>query len=257
MKKRFFVALVLMVLGAATGPAWAGASKGGDAWAQVQNPQGTLFMAVGLTGVDMAQVIDLLKAGVPVNVKDHRGMTPLHYAVLWNDRDLIQILNKKGAWLSDAHIAAGLSEIGQLLDFLARDGSLNAPDYFRNTPLHWAAMTGALESAQALLQRGAKLNEKNDQGRTPLMLAAAGGHTETVLALLGKKAPVKTADLNGDTALFAAVRGRNPQVVAALLKAGAKPAVTNKRGDTPLALAERLGLKDIAALLKKSVKKKG
>lgn len=252
MKKWFFVTLALLALGGFADPARAGGGKGPDSWAQVQNPQGTLFMAVGLTGVDMAQVIDLLKAGAPVNVKDHRGMTPLHYAVLWNDRDLIQILGRRGAWLADAHIAAGLSEIGQLLDFLARDGSLNKPDYFRNTPLHWAAMSGATEAAEVLLQRGAKVNEKNDQGRTPLMLAAAGGHTETVLALLHKKAPVKSTDLNGDTALHSAVRGRNPQVVAALLKSGAKPAAANKRGDTPLALAERLGLKDIAALLKKS-----
>ncbi|MEM8963720.1 MAG: ankyrin repeat domain-containing protein [Acidobacteriota bacterium] len=111
-------------------------------------------------------------------------------------------------------------------------------------PLHLAAMTGALDMVEALLERGVDIDrqidvrdvvpgidellterseagdpiELHEEGATALMLAAGAGHLSIAERLLAEGANAALLDARGDSALFRAVRaGHDP--IATLLQA--------------------------------------
>ena len=60
------------------------------------------------------------------------------------------------------------------------DDDPNFEDGKGRRPLHYAAATGALATAQWLLAIGAKANARDDAGCTPLQLATDSGHEALV-----------------------------------------------------------------------------
>jgi ankyrin repeat protein len=73
---------------------------------------------------------------------DKEGRTPLHYAALANDADVVSRL-------------------------LAGGADPNAADRLGFTPLHFAAQEGAITPAQLLLAAGAQVDAANSYGNTP------------------------------------------------------------------------------------------
>jgi ankyrin repeat protein len=73
------------------------------------------------------------------------GATPLHMAVLSDQREVARYLIRQGA-------------------------NLNAPakDEYGGTPLHWAAVLGRVEMARQLIDAGANVNATDENGYTPL-----------------------------------------------------------------------------------------
>jgi len=73
------------------------------------------------------------------------GATPLHIAVLSDQREVARFLIDKGA-------------------------NINAPakDEYGGTPLHWAAALGRVEMARQLIDVGANVNAIDENGYTPL-----------------------------------------------------------------------------------------
>jgi hypothetical protein len=73
------------------------------------------------------------------------GATPLHMAVLADQREVARFLIDKGA-------------------------NINAPakDDYGGTPLHWAAVLGRMEIARQLIEAGANVNLRDKNGYTPL-----------------------------------------------------------------------------------------
>ncbi len=236
---------VLMVAMVVTQAAHA-APKG---WTQVDDPRGTLFEAVGLIGIDMGRVDQLLAAGAEVNVMDRRGFTPMHYATMFGRKDLTQMLHSRGARLSDAHVAAAVGSVKQLLGFLRDGTALDERDAFQATPLHWAALTGEMATMELLVQRGAAVDAVNDRARTPLHNAAFGGHTLAARYLLEHGADLEKADEAGNTVLHLAVMGDRLTTAALLLKHGADAGAENERHETPLSLARKRELTKMTALL--------
>lgn len=221
----------------------------------VVNPAGTLFQSMGLVGIDVPQAMEFLKEGASVNILDQRGYSPFHYAVMFREWDLVKEMAKQGGRLSDAFVAAGMGEVGQMIGFIREAGdNSNMTDTFQNTPLHWAAIGGQPESVEALVQRGAKVDAKNDQGRTPLMLAVLGPKFDTVKALLDAKASVKVMDATGNTPLHHAIGGSQANIVALLLMKGADPNALNSRRQTPATMAKLSPNIDIQKLFEKPSK---
>lgn len=63
------------------------------------------------------------------------------------------------------------------MDVLLVNGAhINTQDDYGNTPLHWAAYSGAF-AAKYLIDHGAEINSKNKNGYTPLHLAAHEGYS--------------------------------------------------------------------------------
>jgi ankyrin repeat protein len=158
----------------------------------------------------------LIANGAQVNVRAKKGMTPLAWAVYWDQKEKAGLLIEKGADLNAAdddgksalHVAAnwGKMEIARLL--ISKGADVNAKDSACWTPLHWAAFEGTSEIMNLLISAGADCNAVSCQPDNTLP--------------------------SGETPLDVAMRWRSPDVAAYLKSRGCKHAnVTENPSHTP------------------------
>jgi hypothetical protein len=97
------------------------------------------------------------------------------------------------------------------------------------TPLHYAAVDGAIADAARLIGAGADPNAQDDEGWTPLHFAAQSGSPDIVRALIAAGAKVDTRDNHGNTPLFRAVFSSSGDgtIIELLRAAGADPQAAN------------------------------
>ena len=214
----------------------------------------------------------LLEAtGLPIDVRDDQGATPLHWAAEAGCPEVISTLARLGASLDlpdgagltpidlavisrepltlDALISAGARAAREesLID-AARLGSVPAmrllPEGARGsdgqTLAHWAAEADCLELLPPAV------NVADAGGLSPLFLARSAAMTR---ALLQRGADVRAADASGNTALHWLGASATSEQLEALLAAGADPRARNAKGLTPLENALEHGLHPAMELL--------
>lgn len=145
-----------------------------------------------------ATIRRLVEAGIPVDVKDNWGVTPLRVAVHEGNREVVKALLALGAnpnskskdgrtsihtWV----IARRWNGMGKknvsILEMLGRHGgNINARDNDGNTPLHVAVdgQTEMTDMITLLLRLGANRYIKNKAGKTPIDTAHWRLHNELV-----------------------------------------------------------------------------
>jgi len=178
----------------------------------------------------------LLKANPGLlSSKDHKyGRTPLHWAALYGNKDVVELLLAKGA-------------------------NVNATDNDRMTPLHLVAKNDQKETAKLMLETATLLLASNADvnavdfpfGDTPLHKAAGGRHEEMVELLLANKADINSQNGSGWTPLHIAASEGHKDVAELLLAHGADLNAKTYHGDTPMYWAAENGYKDMAVLLRK------
>ena len=157
--------------------------------------------------------------GVSIDVRDEKGMTPLHWLSVEGHASVVQwLVEEVGATLDlgDArygqtalHFAAS-KDRGQVAQQLLELGaSTLAADRAGWTPLHTAARAGAVDVANILLSNlpAGGVNAHGPDGQTPLHRAAFWGHTELVIALLNAGATRDKLDARGRSAADVACDG--------------------------------------------------
>nr|XP_046249206.1 ankyrin repeat domain-containing protein 27 isoform X2 [Scatophagus argus] len=147
--------------------------------------------------------------------RDDRGYTPLHFAALCGQSQLIDLLVHKGA-------------------------PVNATDYHTLTPLHLACQRGYQGVTLLLLHYKANADAQDNNGNTPLHLACMYGHEDCVKALVYYDVQTCRLDLQndkGDTALHMAARWGYEGIIQVLLENGASTDVVNKNKESPLKCA--------------------
>ena len=122
-------------------------------------------------------------------------------------------------------------------------GSL-AP-YFNHSPLHTACMKGQMAMAKALLKRGADRMALDNAQCSPLHCAAMAGALSCVILLVGRpEKPLLTPDEvnargeGGCTALHYAASFGNEKVCGVLLAVGARLDAKSVSGENPLMVAQ-------------------
>ncbi|MCX6569195.1 MAG: ankyrin repeat domain-containing protein [Candidatus Aminicenantes bacterium] len=190
------------------------------------------FIVLALTAPARSQeIFDVLRKGDISTVKalvekmpqvldarDGDGMTPLHYAAMGGNADLINYFIDKGA----------------KLELKSVEGE---------TPLLLAASLDRRAAVDALLKRGAALETRNNYLRTALILCARErGQAATARVLIGAGADVNAVDKFGDRALdLAAWRGKR-EFVDLLLENGARVPESGAKWREMLSQAASQGL---------------
>jgi ankyrin repeat protein len=160
--------------------------------------------AGGADAADAAQKKDitalraLVQRRVDVNAAQPDGTTALHWAVVWNSEEAINLLLRAGA-------------------------DVKARNRYGATALSEAVSSGSAATVGALLKAGADPKTlTTDNGETVLMTAARAGNADAVRLLLERDADVNARETyKGQTALMWAAAERHPMVVKLLLDHGA------------------------------------
>ncbi|KAF3284216.1 hypothetical protein TWF970_011436 [Orbilia oligospora] len=142
--------------------------------------------------------IRMLIEVIPADPKDATGRTPLSWAAMEGQTDVVKIL------LESENI------------------DVNSKDATGRTPLSWAAMKGQTDAAKVLLESGSvDVNSKDAIGRTPLSWAAINRKAGIVRLLLGSgNVNVNSRDDLGRTPLLWAVINKDIEVARSLLESG-------------------------------------
>jgi ankyrin repeat protein len=167
----------------------------------------------------------LLAQGVDVNAARPDGVTALHWAAHWDDREAADLLLGAGA-------------------------NVNAADDHGVTPLTRACENASEPMVTRLLRAGARPDASQVNGLTPLMMAARTGSVQVVKALLASGAKVNaTTATTHETALMWAVGERHLDVVRTLIEAGADVHPQPGQMFSPLMRAAEHGDIEAATLL--------
>uniref|UniRef100_A0A8C5QPL4 CASK interacting protein 1 n=1 Tax=Leptobrachium leishanense TaxID=445787 RepID=A0A8C5QPL4_9ANUR len=173
----------------------------------------------------------LLEAQAAVDIKDNKGMRPLHYAAWQGKKEPMKLLLKSG---SSVNIQ---SDEGQI-------------------PLHQAAQHGHYDVSEMLLQHQSNPCIMDISGKTPLDLACEFGRVGVVQLLLNSNMcaallepkPGDSTDPNGTSPLHLAAKNGHIDIIRLLLQAGIDINRQTKSG-TALHEAALCGKTEVVRLL--------
>ncbi|CAG5093788.1 Similar to CG7457: Tonsoku-like protein (Drosophila melanogaster) [Cotesia congregata] len=111
-----------------------------------RNEKGETKLHVACINNNIQEVVNLLAAGHPVDVRDHMGWTPLHEAANYGHIEIVQLLIDHGANVNDP----GGPKCGNI------------------TPLHDAASCGHFSVMNLLIKHGADITLKSKEGESIL-----------------------------------------------------------------------------------------
>ena len=125
----------------------------------------------------------LLNHGADANIAVANGYTPLHWAVMKGNQNLVKLFLKKNA----------------LVNTQTADG---------NSPLHTAVSNGFFDITKLLVKKGSNVNLQNKEGRTPLFLGVKNKHEQLIKLLIENEADVSIGYKEDSTDRFYLVRGK-------------------------------------------------
>ncbi|XKL61398.1 hypothetical protein PGB90_008455 [Kerria lacca] len=161
---------------------------------------------------DLLKINHLIREyGVGIlKIRDEWGYTIAHWAALYGNVPLIQILINN-------NIPIDLSCFGT-----------QGPK-----PIHWACR----RAHNGIIAANVDINVIDFKGLTPLMTACIYGHLSTCVFLLGMGAKHWLVDINGDTAAHWAAYKGHVNIIRVLINAGADLQKSDNFGSTPMHLA--------------------
>ncbi|KAF4321391.1 hypothetical protein BBO99_00004952 [Phytophthora kernoviae] len=178
-------------------------------------------------------------------------ITVLQLAYLRGNYAVAQVLEDWGGdvALTPLHAAAAMDDVSTIRSFLRKKvspdclGELGYVGLNKRTPLHWAAVNGAVAAVEILLAAKANANFQDAHGRTALHWAARVNRVDIVQVLLAHGADPTIVDDGDMTAIMCAAcaGGTNVDMFKALVAGGGD--INHQlrlTGDTALHLAVKL-----------------
>ncbi|KAJ3644961.1 hypothetical protein Zmor_022657 [Zophobas morio] len=151
------------------------------------NPLSTSLQLRAVIEDNIAPLQALLDSGKSVNIKDKRGNTPLHVAVLKQKKKVFDYLLTRDEVRIDAANFEGFTPLMFAiiyshkyftLHLIEKGADLNVRNNAGACALHFA--THEIYVAQVLIEKGADINAQDCHGRTPFYSACVTGHSEFV-----------------------------------------------------------------------------
>ena len=213
----------------------------------------TIIMELRLSGLDTAEIREVLGRQLSATAVDEDGWTDLHYAASLNRPDLVGVLLDSGAKIDARDISDEQQVSNRLGQFLTSLGSYPTVDSIIRIgyePLHIAAMGNAVDAAKVLLERGADIHAKSEYGDTPLSVAVwSDDAVDTAKVLIEHGADIHTKDQWGWTPLHHAASWNAADTFSLLTAHGADIHAKSDDGDTPLSAAVSFNAVDTAKVL--------
>jgi ankyrin repeat protein len=122
-------------------------------------------------------------------------------------------------------------------DALDTGFNVNEPDQYGFLLIHRACANHQPEIVSLLIERGSKLEETATDKWTPLHLAAVSGAVGCPSLLVNAGANPNVQDENGQTPLHLSITSRNPTISEEFIKLGSRKDIKNFKGYTPIKLA--------------------
>lgn len=186
---------------------------------------------------------NLRKAKEAINVapqdvykRDSDGRVPLHWAVSFQNEEIISLLIsrmqdidvnelKDEAGWTPFHIACAVGNLSIIKQLFALDTKpdLNLPTNQGITVLHLAVSKKHPRICEFLLENGASVRVKDKRSQLPLHRAASIGSMGMTDMLCRAGSPLNRNDIEGWTPLFHALAEGNGDVAVLLVKYGADP----------------------------------
>ncbi|KAK7929586.1 hypothetical protein WMY93_005981 [Mugilogobius chulae] len=154
---------------------------------------------------------------VNVNIQDPDGLSPLHFAALSGNKDLISLL-------------------------LEAQAAVDIKDNKGMRPLHYAAWQGKTEPMKMLLKAGSSVNGPSEEGQLPLHLSSQHGHYDGTEMLLQHQSNPCISDAAGKTPLDLACEFGRVGVVQLLLSSNMCATMWNPNLPTPTELLIQAGI---------------
>lgn len=199
------------------------------------NNEGETLFTFAIQNVE-TKIVKLVLEKADLNLKDKKGNSPIHLALLLNKDEVLDKMLEKNA---DVNVGG-------------RDKKLE-----NQTVLYLAVARQREDLVQKLLEKGANPNQADGEGSLPLIESCVGAkvNANIVKMLLDKGANPNLAEKNG-TALIYIAGNKNisastrQEVVKMLLDKGADKNLKDKKGRTAADIAKEFGNKDVIDLLK-------
>jgi len=242
------VVIGLLLLGALSAKAWAGASED-RLWQAVSShereaakallaqhadpnlplPDKSTILAWAVNHQDEETVRLLLKAGAKPNVLDIDGASPFLLACELGDPAIVNDLLSAGAdakairpdGISALALCAGASTPEALEHLIAKGADPNGANSAGQTPLMWAAARGRSDNMTVLIRHGANVNAVTRKGWTPLIFALKSQVETAPSVLVAAGADVHAVLPNGTSVVEAALLENNVAFVMQLASSGA------------------------------------
>jgi ankyrin repeat protein len=193
-----------------------------------------LHWAAALKRIECMQ--ELIAAGATLDIENTQGFTPIISAAKAGYSEPIRLLVEKGANLyhKDKDFKMALHHV----PFLCRSLKLLL-QRMCGWGLLEAAAKGRGNDVTDLIRRGASPRLSDENLLTPLHHAAANGHNIIVEYLLAQKSKINAVDKTGQTALHKSAQHCHELVVYTLLRHGADATITDNNGKRAIDLVNR------------------
>ena len=187
----------------------------------------SLHLAVANGNQELVRELCLAEESA-LNDLDHLSRSVLHYAVLKNDIELINILISAGVLphhvddtgASVLHYAAKNNNAQIVKRFLECFKNFeDTTDNQGRTALMWAASEGSFDVLNLMLKNLSYFNihASEEKGLTALHFACFAGHEECVRLLIANSADITQPDKLGQTALFKACQQGHREIIDILM----------------------------------------
>jgi len=223
----------------------------------------TLLMLASNRHLD--EVMYLGAKGPDFNARNDSGDTAIFYATEANTKEssrIIRYLILKGAnpnqfntrGQSPLMYAARSGNVFGAEALLENGAMVDSQDGDGMTSLHFACFNIKPEAspriAELLIEKGAAINQKNAKGETPLMLASRDSNLGLIRSLLDHSAEIDAQNIDGWSALMYAAFHEQVEVIDTLADRGADIRKINSDGKTATLIAKEYHRKEAYARLK-------